>query len=200
MNLLTGLSVLLLAASGVGMTLLDEGLFIVAALGLQYAAAAFLLSTAIAPLSLLAKAAGWVGTLAILVAGIRAQKGGSGEMPARATISHLFRAFAMMLILVAAVGFALRGGLPLPEIPLEARLATAISLATGLLVMGISHENPLTFGSGLLTMLVGFDISYSLVEPSLAVLALMTAVNLGIALNISYLLQQAAAGERHART
>jgi hypothetical protein len=60
-------------------------------------------------------------------------------------------------------------------------------MGLGLLQIGITEE-PLRVGAGLLTLLSGFEIAYSSIEPSLAVVALLAAVHLGIALVVSYLL------------
>jgi hypothetical protein len=60
-------------------------------------------------------------------------------------------------------------------------------MALGLLHLGISEE-PIRVGIGILTIMAGFEISYSAVEPSLAVIALLALVHLGLSLVIGYLL------------
>jgi hypothetical protein len=59
-------------------------------------------------------------------------------------------------------------------------------MGMGLLHLGISEE-PFRVGMALLTTLAGFEIIYAAVEPSLAVLALMGAMHIGIAIIVSYL-------------
>ncbi|MFA9489706.1 MAG: hypothetical protein ACERK1_00570, partial [Anaerolineales bacterium] len=58
---------------------------------------------------------------------------------------------------------------------------------TGILILGL-FDSAFRVGIGLLVMLAGFDIIYSSVEPSLAIVALLALVHLGIALVVSYLL------------
>jgi len=60
-------------------------------------------------------------------------------------------------------------------------------MGLGLLHIGIS-EDPFRVGLGLLTALAGFEIIYAAVEPSLAILALMAAVSIGISIIVSYLM------------
>jgi len=64
--------------------------------------------------------------------------------------------------------------------------ASYLLMALGLLNLGLTEE-PVGAGLGLLTFLLGFETFYAAVEPSLAVVALMAAVEVGIALAVSYL-------------
>jgi len=64
--------------------------------------------------------------------------------------------------------------------------ASYLLMALGLLNLGLTEE-PLSAGMGLLTFLLGFETFYAAVEPSLAVVALIAAVELGVALAVSYL-------------
>jgi hypothetical protein len=57
----------------------------------------------------------------------------------------------------------------------------------GLIVL-IVTEKPLKAGIGLLTILVGFDLFYTTLEHSLLITGLWGAVNLLIALAMSYLI------------
>ena len=77
------------------------------------------------------------------------------------------------------------------SVSLSATLGAMLLLSLGLLHLGISEE-PFRVGMGLLTALAGFEILYVAVEPSLAVLALMAAVHIGIAIIVSYLVVGAA--------
>jgi hypothetical protein len=62
-----------------------------------------------------------------------------------------------------------------------------VLFALGALQLGIT-EDTLRVGAGILTVLCGFEAAYAAVEPSLAVVALLASVHVGIALVISYLL------------
>jgi hypothetical protein len=73
---------------------------------------------------------------------------------------------------------------------LEARpvlnVASYVLLALGLTSLGLTEE-PMNAGMGLLVLVNGFELFYAAVEPSLAVVALLAAVELAIALAVSYL-------------
>jgi hypothetical protein len=103
-----------------------------------------------------------------------------------------FRVIAVLLVSASAWGLAERGWMLLPgSVSLSATLGAMLLLSLGLLHLGISEE-PFRVGMGLLTALAGFEILYVAVEPSLAVLALMAAVHIGIAILVSYLVVGAA--------
>ncbi len=103
-----------------------------------------------------------------------------------------FRVIAVLLVSASAWGLAERGWMLLPgSVSLSATSGAMLLLSLGLLHLGISEE-PFRVGMGLLTALAGFEILYVAVEPSLAVLALMAAVHIGIAIIVSYLVVGAA--------
>jgi hypothetical protein len=74
-------------------------------------------------------------------------------------------------------------------------IATFILLTLGLLNM-LLNENPLKTGLGLLTIMAGFEMFYTLVEPALVVVALLGLVNLVVALALSYLVTAWATSQR----
>jgi len=61
-----------------------------------------------------------------------------------------------------------------------------VMLTMGLLQLGLSGS-AFRVCVGLMTLLSGFEVVYSLIEPSLAVLALIASVHIGLALVASYL-------------
>ena len=71
-------------------------------------------------------------------------------------------------------------------------LPSAVSLATfglaglGLLGLGLTEE-PLKVGMLLITVLMGFEMYYAAVEPSLAVMALLAIVDFAVTLGACYL-------------
>ena len=99
-----------------------------------------------------------------------------------------FRVMAVILAVVAALFLASQPQLALPGVD-QAPVANAASyvlMALGLLNLGLTEE-PIGAGLGLLTLMLGFEIFYAAVEPSLAVVALIAAVELALALAVSYL-------------
>jgi hypothetical protein len=101
--------------------------------------------------------------------------------------SRLFRLLAVAIVLVFSWGVTRLGWTPVPNLPVESSFGFLFLIGAGLLHIGISEE-PLRVGIGLLTMLAGFEIAYSAIEPSLAVMALLGALHLGISIVVSYLM------------
>lgn len=64
--------------------------------------------------------------------------------------------------------------------------AAILLMALGLLNLGLTEE-PMNAGMGLLVVVLGFELFYAAVEPSLAVTALLAGVEFAIALAVSYL-------------
>lgn len=97
-----------------------------------------------------------------------------------------FRAVAALLVWVAATGISQSNWMGIPEISAAANSGATQLIAMGLLLVGLSR-GPLGVCLGLMTFLSGFEIAYSVIEPSLAVLALLASVHIGLALVVSYL-------------
>lgn len=104
-----------------------------------------------------------------------------------------FRVIAVLMVSASAWGLAERGWVYLPgTVSRAATLGSILLMGLGMLHIGISEE-PFRVGIGLLTALAGFEIIYAAVEPSLAILALMAAVNFGVSIIVSYLMVGTAA-------
>ena len=106
---------------------------------------------------------------------------------------RLFRIFTAGIISAATFALSLRAsswlGLSLP-IAWGSLLLTGM----GLLQLGISAQ-PFRVSLGLLTILAGFEILYAAVESSTLVAALLSAINLGLALAGAYLLNMSQEGK-----
>ena len=157
----------------------------IAILAIQYAAVAWLSALALPPqVSAVKLVAGLIacGVLALTVAGLRTRSAISSEFVGRS-----FRALAGVLILAAAIGFGRSNWMRIPDISPEAIMAASVLMAMGLLQLGLSGT-AMRIAIGLMTLLSGFEIAYSVVEPALVVLALLASVHIGIATVVSYLL------------
>jgi hypothetical protein len=102
-----------------------------------------------------------------------------------------FRFFAAIMIVLAAWVLAQRPAFQLPALPdTQAYLNLAVyGLAgLGLLGMGLTAD-PWRAGLGMLMCLTGFELFYSALEQSVAVLALLAVVTLLISLFIAFLAQ-----------
>jgi len=99
-----------------------------------------------------------------------------------------FRLMAVIMVVVSALYVAGQPSLALPGLDSgsAANSASYLLMALGLLNLGLTEE-PLSAGIGLLTLLLGFEIFYAAVEPSLAVVALLAGVELSVALAVGYL-------------
>jgi hypothetical protein len=99
------------------------------------------------------------------------------------------RLMAALLTAVLAVSLALRNPLSVTG---DALVSRDITIGTfGLLLLGLLNillnENPLKVGVGLLSVLAGFEMFYTSVEPTLTIVGLLGMTNLIIGLAISYL-------------
>lgn len=107
------------------------------------------------------------------------------------TTTKPFRIALVLVMLVALLSLPQRVGFQLPAIPAQLghlNLAIYALVAIGLLTVGLTSE-PWQAGVGMLTFLTGFELFYSALEQSVALLAALAAVNLVVTLVISYLTQ-----------
>jgi hypothetical protein len=108
---------------------------------------------------------------------------GAGALPE----GRPFRLVLSAFIVVAVVGLSLGINLPGRTVQ-QPMLATALGLiGLGALQLGLS-ERSLRVCVGLLTALAGFETLYFVLEPALAIVALLGSVNVVVALIASYLL------------
>lgn len=108
------------------------------------------------------------------------------------------RGLATLLGVAMALSLALNNPIQFTAFQTTSRditVATFVLAGQGLLNL-LLNENPLKVGLGLLTIMAGFEMFYTLVEPTLLVVALLGLVNLLIALALSYLITAAATPER----
>ncbi len=92
----------------------------------------------------------------------------------------------LVLIAVFIVACAGSRRFPLPQVPDDVGLACYLLGIGGMFLMGLS-EDPFRAGLGLLTFLVGFDLFFGTLEPSLVVAGLLGAASFLIALAVTFL-------------
>jgi hypothetical protein len=98
-------------------------------------------------------------------------------------------------LIVAVLAVAISSGLASRNpLPIVADQAVSRDLTTGafsVILLGLINaalsENPLKVGLGLLSILAGFELFYTAVEPTLTIVGLLGLTNLFLALAISYL-------------
>jgi hypothetical protein len=98
-----------------------------------------------------------------------------------------FRLFIASLVVVAIVSFTPSLLVWLPGISLPVAYGGMILIGMGILQLGITIQ-PLRVIIGMLTVLSGFEILYASIENSVLVAALLSVVNLGLALVGAYLI------------
>jgi len=97
--------------------------------------------------------------------------------------------FTFRLLAAIFVGLAvyyLSKRYPLPEVPSDIGFACYWLASLGLLVLMLT-KRPLKAGMGLLTLIAGFELFYSVLERSLSVVGFLGIANFLIALAIAYL-------------
>ena len=177
---MTWIPVVLVAATAFVLIIVERPGFQIGILAVQYASVAWLSSLALPPQVAAVKVvAGMItcGVLALTVAGSRS--------PAESVAGRAFRVIAAILIMAAAIGIGQTNWMKVPDIRQEAIMAAAILMSMGLLQLGL-FRSPLRVVIGLITLLSGFEIAYSVIEPALAILALLASVHIGLAMVASY--------------
>jgi len=102
-----------------------------------------------------------------------------------------FRIFLALMMALVVVTLAQRPGYQLPAVPESLghlNLAVYALVGLGLLALALTAE-PLQAGLGVFLFLSGFELFYSALEQSIAMLAALAAVNLVTVLVIAYLTQ-----------
>ena len=176
------------AFTGALLILSDNRRLLLATLAVQYVLVAWLASLSL-PLQV-AAAKLVAGLLACAIISVALENvGWSRQLMIPETIPSgmIFRIIAVCLVLLAA--FGLGGDLwsTLPNITTVASYGATFLIALGLLQLGFQEES-VKAGIGLLTIISGFEVAYTTIEPSLAVMALLATVHIGIAVVVSYLL------------
>jgi hypothetical protein len=134
-------------------------------------------------LALIKLIAGWIvcGIFAVSYIQKARQDGrNEGEIPSGLS----FRMIAVLLVSTAALGLGRSPVFDLSGISGIGISSSILLCGLGLLRLGLSRR-PIGAGFGLLTLISGFEIVYSALEPSLAVMALIAMVNIGIGLALS---------------
>jgi hypothetical protein len=156
-------------------------------LAFQYTMVAWLL-LAILPLeSTIAKLiAGWIAAFILYYGAARASAGAYTESSVVGyPRGQIFRIVAILLVVIGTLGVSFEAWIPIETPNAWFQQTAALLIVLGILGVGL-YNSPLQVGISLITIVSGFELVYSAVEPSLAVIALLALVHLGIAFVISY--------------
>ncbi|MEK6574031.1 MAG: hypothetical protein AABZ58_06905 [Chloroflexota bacterium] len=104
----------------------------------------------------------------------------------RFTTGLPFRIVVAVMVMLLSWQASLSPSFALPDVSPTVTLAVIGLIAMGLLGLGLTEE-PLKAGLLLITGLTGFELYYAAVEPALAVIALLAAMNFAVSLAACYL-------------
>ena len=156
-------------------------------LGLQYVGV-FWLTNQHWPISMAAikVVTGWmaIATLGITRLNLKDEKENNEQIGPQ---GRLFRLFVAGIIIVVVFTIAPRVEVIIPGIGLPVILGSLILMGLGMIHLGMTIQ-PFRVILGLLTVLSGFEALYAALESSILVAAMLSVVNLGLALVGAYLL------------
>jgi len=147
----------------------------------EYASVGGLLTLAGQPGAALSRIGVGACAAAILVITLRRIPPKPRQADPQAPPGRWFRLAASILVIAAAWGLSGSAVSLLPGISRGHAVAGVTLLALGLLHLGLS-EDPIRWIFALLTAQLGFEVIYAVLEPSLAVQAILAGVHLGILL------------------
>jgi hypothetical protein len=105
----------------------------------------------------------------------------------RPQVFHVFYLLVALLIGLAAISIAPALQTWIPGITIEQALGSLILISMGTVQLAFRYR-PFGVIIGLMTVLAGFEIMYSVVESSVLVAGFLAAINLGLAMTGSYLI------------
>ncbi|MCX6038532.1 MAG: hypothetical protein NTW99_11710 [Chloroflexi bacterium] len=184
-TILNWIAFLIVLVTSVGLLLQRDWRWGIGLLAIQYLSIFWLVQTHW-PVSMAAAklVTGWMACAVLGIAQLNTDP--AEEAEASWPQGRLFRLFTAGIITAATFALSLRAsswlGLGLPI-----AWGSLLLVVMGLLQLGISAQ-PFRVILGLLTVLAGFEILYAAVESSTLVAALLSAVNLGLALTGAYFL------------
>ncbi|MFP3853882.1 MAG: hypothetical protein ACLFWD_06270 [Anaerolineales bacterium] len=173
---------------GLLMVMGNRKVTLLAGLLLHYAAVVLLITPSLGSSLALIKLATGAMTVAILWLSLHAEPPLAEEGGEDLIDRPIFRASLLVLVLTAGWGLGRASWLDIPALSHTAEIGATMLLTLGLMIAGFFDE-PLRVGLGIITGLSGFEVIYAAVEPSLAVLALLAGVQLGLALIVGFLAQ-----------
>jgi hypothetical protein len=167
--------------------ILDKRRTLAVILAVQYLFVTWLAALSLPILVASVKLIAGVMACAILSIAPKETKALESKKNTRGVLSGLsFRIIAAILIIASALGWDWGTARIIEGLSWPATYASTVLMGFGFLQFGF-NERPFRVGIGLLSLLSGFEIAYATIEPSLAVVALLAAIHIGIALVIGYL-------------
>ena len=101
--------------------------------------------------------------------------------------SAWFRLITSLIVILVALALAIQNEKAIASIDANVFRGAVFNICMGLLMIGL-YQTPLEAAIGLLTLLIGFDLFYGGIEPSLAIIVLLISLQLIISLATSYIM------------
>ena len=167
--------------------IIDRRRVLTVVLALQYLFVTWIVALSLPVLVASVKLVAGVIACSILAMAPKDRKENQDKRSTRGVPSGLpFRIIAAVLIIASAIGWDWGNARIIDGLSWPATYAATILMGFGFLQFGF-NESPFRVGIGLLSLLSGFEIVYATIEPSLAVVALLAAIHIGITLVVGYL-------------
>jgi hypothetical protein len=181
----------LMVSASVAILLMNRIRLAIGLILIQYILA-FLISIPVLPIrTLVARIIGGILVCVILFTSDRRfQQRGLNQHSESLPRSFSFRLITSMIVFIVAWAFANQYQISQPSLASNVFLGAIFNICFGALLLGL-YQSPLEAAIGLLTLLIGFDLFYGGVEPSLAIVVLMISIQLIISLATSYIMSVA---------
>jgi hypothetical protein len=127
------------------------------------------------------------GWLACILLGITITQMGQNKKNMRTGVLQkgwIFKMIAVLLVSTSAIGIGTFRFYDILGIQRVSIASTVLLVGLGILQLGLT-EQPIGVGMGLLTIMSGFEILYSSLEPSLVIMALLASIHIGISMAVT---------------
>jgi cytochrome c biogenesis protein CcdA len=168
--------------------LLNRVIFSIGLLWIQYVLAAVLMQPVQPVRTLVARLVGGTLICVILFSSERRFTTGLDAQERQSLPRSIwFKAIVALIFTLLGWAFAYQSQDSVESLQYYVRLGSILNIALGLVMLGL-YQDAVEAAIGLLILLIGFDLFYSGIEPSLAILLLMLAIQVIIALATSYIM------------
>lgn len=187
MTLINWIVVALVLAASIGLLIYRDWRFGLGLLGLQYVGV-FWLTNQHWPISMAAikLVTGWMAIATLGITRLNLKEDEEENRPFWPQ-GRLFRLFTAGIVIVIVITAVPRIEVIIPGIGLPVISGSMLLMGLGMLHLGMTAQ-PFRVIIGLLTVLSGFEALYAALESSVLVAAMLSVVNLGLALVGAYLL------------
>jgi len=127
---------------------------------------------------------GWLACILLGVTIIQIGRNKKSVITGALPKGWVFKMIAVLLVSTSAIGIGTFRLFDILGIQRVSIASTVLLIGLGILQLGLT-EQPIGVGMGLLTIMSGFEILYSSLEPSLVVMALLASIHIGISMAVT---------------